>query len=53
MTRIQKLPGEVKESIQKHSLLKVIAGLNNFDVVSVERVARAAAGGGADLLDVA
>jgi hypothetical protein len=31
----------------------VIAGLTNFDTASVQRIARAAAAGGADLLDIA
>ena len=40
-------------SLAERRALKVIAGLNNFDATSVARVARAAAAGGADLIDVA
>ena len=53
MARLNHLPFSFKESLEKHSLLKVIAGLSNFDPVSVEMVARAAGKGGADLIDVA
>ncbi len=53
MARLQFLPSSLQQSLQKRSLLKVIAGLSNFDAVSVEKVSRAASNGGADLLDVA
>ncbi len=53
MSSLNSLPPSLRNSIQKHSLLKVIAGLNNFDRDSVERIAVSAAHGGADLLDVA
>ena len=43
----------LQRSLQQRSALKVIAGLMNFDAASVERVARAAGRGGADLIDVA
>ncbi len=47
------LPSEFKRSLERHSLLKVISGLSNFDPSSVKRIATAAGRGGADLLDVA
>ena len=53
MTRLQQLPAALQRSLQQRSTLKVIAGLMNFDAASVERVARAAGHGGADLIDVA
>ena len=53
MTRIQQLPAALQRSLVQRSTLKVIAGLMNFDAASVERVARAAGQGGADLIDVA
>ena len=53
MSRLQHLPVSLKKSIAENSLLKVIAGLSNFDRVSVKRVATAAVRGGADLLDIA
>ncbi|QNI41128.1 putative conserved TIM barrel-containing protein (Ycf23) [Synechococcus sp. A15-28] len=43
----------MQRSLEQRSTLKVIAGLMNFDAASVERVARAAGHGGADLIDVA
>ena len=53
MTRLQQLPAALQRSLEQRSALKVIAGLMNFDGASVERVARAAGRGGADLIDVA
>ena len=53
MTRLQQLPDALQRSLEQRSTLKVIAGLMNFDAASVERVARAAGHGGADLIDVA
>ena len=53
MTRIQYLPSALQQSLQQRCLLKVIAGLSNFDADSVEMVALAAGHGGADLLDIA
>ena len=53
MTRLQQLPAELQQSLVERRTLKVIAGLMNFDAASVARVARAAGGGGADLIDVA
>ena len=53
MTRLPQLPVSLQRSLEQRSALKVIAGLMNFDAASVERVARAAGRGGADLIDVA
>ena len=53
MSTAASLPTSLQRAIEQRSLLKVIAGLANFDQVSVARVARAAAAGGADLIDVA
>jgi len=53
MTRLQQLPAALQHSLEHRTTLKVIAGLMNFDAASVERVARAAGHGGADLIDVA
>ncbi len=47
------LPNLLKAALNEQRLLKVIAGLANFDPASVAMVARAAAAGGADLIDVA
>ena len=53
MSRSSSLPSSVREAIGQRRLLKVIAGLTNRDQASVEKIARAAAAGGADLLDLA
>ncbi len=53
MTRLQKLPIALQQSLEQRRLLKVISGLSNFAPNSVEMVARAASKGGADLLDIA
>ena len=53
MSRLQQLPIALQRGLDQRTILKVIAGLMNFDAVSVERVARAAGHGGADLIDVA
>ena len=53
MTRLQQLPAALQRSLEQRNTLKVIAGLMNFGAASVERVARAAGQGGADLIDVA
>jgi hypothetical protein len=53
MSRHSSLPAPLREGIAKRRLLKVIAGLTNHDPVAVARIARAAAAGGADLLDLA
>ena len=53
MSRLQQLSVALQRSLEQRTTLKVIAGLMNFDVASVSRVARAAGHGGADLIDVA
>ena len=53
MSRLQQLPIALQRGLDQRTILKVIAGLMNFDAASVERVARAAGRGGADLIDVA
>ena len=53
MSRLSSLPSGLQRRIAERRLLKVIAGLTNFDIASVERIARAAAAGGADLIDIA
>ena len=53
MTLLHSLPLAVQKSFQNRSLLKVISGLNNFNPKSVIQISKAAALGGADLLDVA
>lgn len=53
MSRHSSLPAPLREGIQQKRLLKVIAGLTNRDPIAVAKIARAAAAGGADLLDLA
>tara|TARA_Y100001968_G_C19369217_1_gene724190 strand:+ start:718 stop:1500 length:783 start_codon:yes stop_codon:yes gene_type:complete len=53
MMSLRYLSPSLQKSISSRSLLKVIAGLNNFDSNSVIQIAKAACYGGADLLDVA
>ena len=53
MSRLDRLPRALKAALNERRALKVIAGLTNFDAASVERIARAAGRGGADLIDVA
>ncbi len=53
MTRLKTLPVSLQKSFRNRSLLKVIAGLNNFNPESVFRISKAAGLGGADLLDIA
>jgi hypothetical protein len=53
MSRLSSLPADLHAALVSRRLLKVIAGLTNVDPVAVERISRAAAGGGADLIDVA
>jgi hypothetical protein len=52
-SRLALLPSSLQAAVAERRLLKVIAGLTNFDAASVERISRAAGQGGADLLDVA
>ncbi len=53
MSRLTSLPVPLREALRSRRLLKVIAGLTNHEASSVERISRAAAAGGADLIDVA
>ncbi len=53
MSRLPSLPAGLRHALAHQRLLKVIAGLSCFDAVAVERVARAAAAGGADVVDIA
>ncbi len=53
MTRLSSLPSPLARAIEERRLLKVIAGLTNHDGPSVLAIARAAAAGGADLVDIA
>ena len=53
MSRLSSLPLPLQQALASRRLLKVIAGLTNFDVASVERISRAAGLGGADVIDVA
>ena len=53
MSRLAQLPASLRTALVERRALKVIAGLTNFDAVSVERISRAAGLGGADLIDVA
>ncbi len=53
MSRLTSLPAPLQAALHSRRLLKVIAGLSNFEAASVERISRAAGAGGADLLDVA
>jgi hypothetical protein len=52
-SRLALLPSSLQAAVAERRLLKVIAGLTNFDAAFVERISRAAGQGGADLLDVA
>ena len=53
MSRLSSLPNALQAALARRQVLKVIAGLTNFETASVERIARAGAAGGADLLDLA
>lgn len=53
MMRSTSLPPTLRVAITSRRLLKVIAGLTNLDPVAVLKIARAAAAGGADLVDIA
>jgi len=53
MSLINLLPQTIKEELSSKSLLKVISGLNNFEVQSVKLISEAASLGGADLIDIA
>ena len=53
MSRLDRLPTQLQQALAARRLLKVIAGLTNFDAASVQRISRAAGAGGADVIDVA
>ena len=53
MSRFEQLPVALQAALAERRLLKVIAGLTNFDSAAVERISRAAGQGGGDLVDVA
>jgi len=53
MTLINQLPQKVQQELHNKSLLKIISGLNNFDIESVQMIAKAASLGGADVIDIA
>lgn len=53
MSRFEQLPVALQAALAERRLLKVIAGLTNFDGAAVERISRAAGQGGGDLVDVA
>ena len=53
MSLINLLPQTIQEELRSKSLLKVISGLNNFEVQSVKLISEAASLGGADLIDIA
>ena len=53
MMRSTSLPPNLRVALTSRRLLKVIAGLTNLDPVAVLKIARSAAAGGADLVDIA
>ena len=53
MMRSTSLPPNLRVAITSRRLLKVIAGLTNLDPVAVLMIARGAAAGGSDLVDIA
>jgi hypothetical protein len=53
MARLSSLPPALRQALAARRLLKVIAGLDNLERDSVLAIARAAAAGGADLVDIA
>ena len=52
MTLIHQLPQKVQKELHNKSLLKIISGLNNFDIDSVQMIAKAASIGEADVIDL-
>jgi hypothetical protein len=52
-SRLNLLPAQLHQALRERRLLKVIAGLTNFEAAAVERISRAAGQGGADLIDIA
>ena len=53
MTLIHQLPQKVQKELHSKSLLKIISGLNNVDIDSVQMIAKAASIGEADVIDIA
>ena len=53
MSLINLLPQKIQKEFRSKSLLKVISGLRNFEIKSVNRISEAAFRGGADLIDIA
>ena len=53
MSLIHQLPQKVQNELKTKSLLKVISGLNNFDLDSINMISKAASVGGADMIDMA
>ena len=53
MSLINLLPQTIKEELKNKTLLKIISGLNNFELQSVNLISEAAFLGGADLIDIA
>ena len=47
------MPQKVQNELHNKSLLKIISGLNNFDIEAVQKIAKAASIGGADVIDIA
>jgi len=53
MSLINLLPQKIQKELSRKSLLKVISGLDNFDLQSVNKIVEASFLGGADLIDMA
>ena len=53
MSLIHLLPHKLQKGLEKKSLVKVISGLNNFDLTSVTMISKASSLGGADIIDMA
>tara|TARA_Y100001968_G_C19433462_1_gene758316 strand:+ start:1107 stop:1889 length:783 start_codon:yes stop_codon:yes gene_type:complete len=53
MSSLKRLSPSLQQSLSQRSLLKVIAGLSNFEHDSVKQIAKASSYGDADLLDIA
>ena len=53
MSLINLLPQKIQKEFRSKSLLKIISGLRNFDIQSVNIISEAAFRGGADLIDIA
>ena len=53
MSLINLLPQTIQEELRNKTLLKIISGLNNFELQSVKLISEAASLGGANLIDIA